>query len=115
MGSGRIYRIAFSAGAWTDPHLLELAQVLAPLGVVTDPDAAKFAGTDVEELYKAGVPIVRMSQDARRYFATHHSADDTLNKVDRGDLDQNVAAWVALLYIIAESGIDLRAAGAKAQ
>jgi Peptidase family M28 len=108
MGSGRIYRIAFSANAWSNPYLLDLARVLAPLGIVTNDEAAKFAGTDVEDLFKAGVPIVRMSQDARRYFATHHSADDTLNKVDRGDLDQNVAAWAAMLYIVAESGIDLR-------
>ncbi|HEY7378533.1 MAG TPA: M20/M25/M40 family metallo-hydrolase, partial [Steroidobacteraceae bacterium] len=108
MGSGRIYRIAFSANAWADPKLLDLARVLAPLGIVTSAEAATFAGTDVDELFKAGVPIVRMSQDAHRYFATHHSADDTLNKVDRADLDQNVAAWAAMLYVVAESGVNFR-------
>ena len=108
MGSGSIYRIAFSADAWNDPRLSELAAILAPLGILPNHEAATFAGTDVEDLRKAGVPIVRMSQDARRYFATHHSADDTLNKVDRSDLEQNVAAWAAMLYFIAESGIDLR-------
>lgn len=107
MGSGRIYRIAFSTDAWNDPRLLELAAILAPLGILPDREGATFAGTDVEDLRKAGVPIVRMSQDARRYFATHHSADDTLNKVDRNDLEQNVAAWAAMLYLVAESGIDL--------
>ncbi len=109
MGSGRIYRIGFSTDAWNDPYLLELAAILAPLGVLPSHDLATFAGTDVEDLRKAGVPIVRMSQDARGYFATHHSADDTLNKVERSDLEQNVAAWAAMLYVIAESGIDLRA------
>jgi Peptidase family M28 len=108
MGSGRIYRIAFSADAWNDPRLFELAAILAPLGILPKQEAATFAGTDVEDLRQAGVPIVRMSQDTRRYFATHHSADDTLNKVDRSDLEQNVAAWAAVLYVIAESGIDLR-------
>ncbi len=108
MGSGSIYRIAFSADAWNDPRLSELAAILAPLGILPNHEAATFAGTDVEDLRKAGVPIVRMSQDARRYFATHHSADDTLNKVDRSDLEQNVAAWAAMLYVVAESGIDLR-------
>ena len=114
MGSGRVYRIAFSTDAWSNPHLTDLARVLAPLGIFTNHEVATFAGTDVDELYKQGVPIVRMSQDARRYFATHHSADDTLNKVDRTDLEQNVAAWAAMLYIIAESGVDLRDSGAKA-
>ena len=111
MGSGRIYRIAFSTDAWSDPRLTDLARVLTPLGIFMDHDVATFAGTDVDELHKQGVPIVRMSQDARRYFATHHSADDTLNKVDRSDLEQNVAGWAAMLYVVAESRIDLRASG----
>ena len=108
MGSGRIYRIAFSKDPWNDPRMLELAALLAPLGILVSHEPATFAGTDVEDLRKSGVPIVRMSQDTRHYFTTHHSADDTLNKVDRSDLDQNVAAWAAMLYVAAESGIDLR-------
>jgi Zn-dependent M28 family amino/carboxypeptidase len=87
--------------------------VLTPLGIFTDHDVATFAGTDVDELHRQGVPIVRMSQDARRYFATHHSADDTLNKVDRSDLEQNVAGWAAMLYVVAESDIDLRPGSGK--
>ena len=30
------------------------------------------------------------------YFDIHHTANDTLDKVDREQLDQNVAAWAAL-------------------
>ena len=40
----------------------------------------------------AGVPVLALSQDANRYFDYHHSADDTLAIVRRGELNQNVAA-----------------------
>jgi Zn-dependent M28 family amino/carboxypeptidase len=108
LGSARIYQVALSSDAWADQRLIDAAAVLAPLGILADQQPATFAGSDVEDLKMAGVPVMRFSQDARHYFDTHHSADDTLNKVDRADMNQNVAAWAALLYIVAESGIVLR-------
>ena len=60
-------------------------------------------------LQKAGVPIFAVNQDASRYFDYHHSADDTLDIVDRSQLQQNVAAWAALLYWVADGTVDFRA------
>jgi len=94
---------------WADPRLLEIAAVLAPLGIFASRQPATFAGSDVEDLRSASVPVMRFSQDDRHYFDTHHSADDTLNKIDRADLSQNVAAWAALIYMVAENGVVLRA------
>jgi Zn-dependent M28 family amino/carboxypeptidase len=108
MGAGRIHQVAFSGDVSQDPRLPDLAAVLAPLGIYVTRQAATFAGSDVEELRTAGVPVMRFSQDSRYYFDWHHSADDTLNKVDRGDLNQNVAAWASLLYLIAEDGLGLK-------
>lgn len=108
LGAGRIYQAAFSTDVSNDPRIADLATVLAPLDIFVSRQAATFAGTDVEDLRMAGVPVVRFSQDDRYYFDTHHSADDTLNKVSRADLNQNVAAWAALVYLIAESGVVLR-------
>ena len=85
-----------------------LPSFLAPLKIVVTLEAARFAGSDVEGLEALGVPVASLYNDASRYFDLHHSADDTLDKVDRGDLDQNVAAWAALLYLAAESDIDFR-------
>jgi Zn-dependent M28 family amino/carboxypeptidase len=110
LGAARIHQIALSRGDWTDPRLVELGGVLAPLNILVGHEPAVFGGTDIEDLRKAGVPVVRFSQDARHYFDFHHSADDTLNKVDRNELNQNVAAWAVFLYVIAESGVDLRPA-----
>jgi hypothetical protein len=63
----------------------------------------------VDGLHKAGVPIFSVGQDASRYFDIHHSADDTLAVVDRGQLNQNVAVWASLVYLVADSGLDFRA------
>ena len=59
----------------------------------------------------AGVPVMQISQSALRYFDLHHSPDDTLDKVDPKQLRQNVAVWVSLLWLIADSDIDLRKTG----
>jgi Zn-dependent M28 family amino/carboxypeptidase len=109
LGAGRIYQVAFSGDSWKDPRLTDLVAVLAPLGIFASRQPAIFAGSDVEDLRSSGVPIMRFSQDDRYYFDTHHSADDTLNKIDPADLNQNVAAWAALIFWIAESGVVLDA------
>ena len=54
------------------------------------------------------VPFVDFNQDASRYFDLHHSADDTLDKIDPKELSQNVAVWAAFLYTVANSDIDFR-------
>ena len=55
-----------------------------------------------------GVPVTEFQQDATRYFDLHHSADDTLDKVDPKELAQNVAVWTAFVYTVADSDIDFR-------
>jgi Zn-dependent M28 family amino/carboxypeptidase len=57
---------------------------------------------------EAGVPGFALSQDGTTYFDIHHTPDDTLDKVDRAQLDQNVAAWAALAWLAADSDIDFR-------
>jgi carboxypeptidase Q len=48
-----------------------------------------------------GLPGVGLSQDGTRYFDYHHTANDTLDKVDLAQLRQNVAAWTAVVAILA--------------
>jgi len=57
---------------------------------------------------EAGVPPFALSQDGMTYFDIHHTPDDTLDKVDRAQLDQNVAAWAALAWLAADSDVDFR-------
>ena len=58
----------------------------------------------------AGAPVIDFQQDASRYFDWHHSSEDTLDKIDRAQLNQNVAGWAAFLYIVSQSEVSFRPA-----
>lgn len=109
LGAGRIWRVSVPAGGWARPEMRAFAAAVAPLGVLTPATPARYGGSDIEGLIKAGAPFVDFSQDADRYFDLHHSADDTLDKVDPKDLAQNVAVWASFLNLVANSDIDFRA------
>jgi Zn-dependent M28 family amino/carboxypeptidase len=111
LGADAIYRIALPKGAVADPRMADLPALMAPLKVIVGRDPAQFAGSDTEGLQEAGVPVMQISQSALRYFDLHHSPDDTLDKIDPKQLQQNVAVWVSLLWLIADSDIDLRKTG----
>ncbi|HYE47555.1 MAG TPA: M28 family peptidase [Caulobacter sp.] len=109
LGADRIYALNLPKGALAAPQLKDLPALMAPLKIIVSREPAQFGGSDTEGLQAAGVPVFSLRQSALRYFDLHHSPDDTLDKVDPAQLQQNVAAWVALLWVIADSDIDFRA------
>jgi hypothetical protein len=58
-------------------------------------------GSDIEPLVEAGVPGLGIIQDGRKYFDYHHTAADTLDKVDPQELRENVAAMAVMGYALA--------------
>ncbi|MEA2564054.1 MAG: carboxypeptidase [Acidobacteriota bacterium] len=100
-GSGRVWqadsRVAPESLALFD----EVAKLLAPIGVERG-DNESGGGADLSPMAPAHVPVVGLSQDGTYYFDWHHTSNDTLDKIDPKDLDQNVAAWAALAYAVAE-------------
>jgi Zn-dependent M28 family amino/carboxypeptidase len=110
LGSDNVYKLELPPGAAANPELSPLFGILAPLKIMVAATPALDAGSDVEEIQHAGVPVLALSQDANRYFDYHHSADDTLAIVRRGELNQNVAAWAATLDMVADSDLNFRAA-----
>jgi hypothetical protein len=56
----------------------------------------------------AGVPIFGLWQDTRAYFHYHHTAADTLDKVNPHELAENAAAMAVLAYAIANLQEPLR-------
>jgi carboxypeptidase Q len=108
-GADRVYALALPKGVPADGDFgKSLFRVLTPLGIIpahelTDP------GVDIDPSVAEGVPAVQLFQDGTRYFDLHHSADDTLDKIDRQQMDQNVAAWAALAWLATNSEIDFRA------
>lgn len=110
LGSDNVYQLQLPPGAAANPELRPLSTILAPLKIIVATSPATDAGSDVENIQHAGVPVLALSQDANRYFDYHHSADDTLAIVKKDELNQNVAAWAATLDMVADSDIDFRAA-----
>lgn len=105
LGSGRVVALALQKGLAGSVVEQQLAIALAPLGIIVRPDRPTDPGTDVEPLVVSGIPAVELQQDVTHYFDVHHSADDTLDKVNRADLEQNVAAWAILLYLVDRSDV----------
>ena len=107
-GAGRIYSLALPAGAGDSELRRAAMRVLTPLGILFDGAPATGGGPDTTPLVQGGVPPFRLNQDGMDYFDTHHTADDVLDRIDPGNLDQNVAAWAAFLWLLANSDIDFR-------
>ncbi|WP_022683154.1 M28 family peptidase [Sphingobium bisphenolivorans] len=101
-GADRVWRIDFKLPEGHDALARRLSTGLAPLGIAASRSAAG-GGADIEPLVKAGVPVVDLQQDGTRYFDIHHTSDDTLDKIDKAQLQQNVAAWAVALFEIANA------------
>lgn len=111
-GADHIYAIALPRGAAGSSFGRSLGRVTAPIAATISPKPAEDGGSDLESL--VGVPLAALAQDGTRYFDIHHSADDTLDKIDKDQMNQNVAAWVAFTYLAADSDVDFRALAASA-
>ncbi len=101
-GADRIWRfetnLPDSAKAVGD----RLATALFPLGIARGPDKAG-DGADVGPIMAKGVAAIDLNQSGLDYFDLHHTPDDTLDKIDPAKLRQNVAAWTAMLAIVANA------------
>lgn len=104
-GAGRIY--AFRAGTGPDalPVLAKIGEMLAPLGIAYETTGGG-AGPDVGPIARLGAPWAQLAQDGTDYFDYHHTANDTLDKIDAKALDQQAAAYAVMAYLAAESEVD---------
>ncbi len=106
-GADRVWRVDLSLPASAKPLADKISAALAPLGISTGKEAAH-GGTDVEPIIAAqNLAVIDLQQDGTRYFDIHHTPDDTLDKIDKAQLRQNVAAWTAVLMILANDESDL--------
>lgn len=101
-GADRVWRFETNFGPAAKPIGDRLAVTLAPLGIVRGTGTAG-DGTDIAPVVKTGVAGVDLNQSGLRYFDYHHTPEDTLDRVDPAQLRQNVAAWTAMLQIVANA------------
>jgi hypothetical protein len=100
-GSGRIWQVDSRIAPEALPAFDTIAKLLASLGIERGDNEAG-GGADLSPLAPARVPVFGLNQDGTHYFDYHHTANDTLDKIDPKDLDQNVAAWAVVAYMAAE-------------
>lgn len=80
-----------------------IAAALSPMGIVASRGEVE-GGADVGFVIdKQKLAVVDLNQDGTHYFDLHHTPDDTLDKIDPQALAQNVAAWTAVLRIVANA------------
>jgi Zn-dependent M28 family amino/carboxypeptidase len=83
------------------PALQPFTKILEPIGAtLLQPGGS---GADIEPLCAAGVPCFGLIQDNRSYFHYHHTAADTLDKVNPRELAENAALIAVYAYGIADA------------
>ena len=104
-GAGRIYSFRAGVAPQAIPVVEEIAKLLAPLGIAYETDKGG-PGPDIGPFAKVGMPWAQLAQDGTDYFDYHHTANDTLDKVEAKALDQQAAAYAVMAYVAADSTVD---------
>jgi hypothetical protein len=102
-GIGKVWQLSPAVSDNSVPVLGEIATLLEPMGIAWDPEARGFPGPDLMPLVVGnGMRGASLNGDGTYYFDLHHTAQDTLDKIEATDLDYNTAAYAVLLYLVAE-------------
>ena len=88
-GSDKAYNILSEIGTMLQP--IESGEVSKGGG-----------GADIGPLMRDGVPGMGLVVDGSRYFWYHHTAADTMDKLDKEDFNECVATMAVFAYAVAE-------------
>ena len=77
-----------------------VANLLDPIG--SGSIAKGCRGADVLKLVRGGVPVMHLEVDREKYFWFHHTAADTIDKLDPAEFNHCVAAMAVMAYVIAD-------------
>jgi hypothetical protein len=103
-GAGDIWRLDHGVADDALPLIKSMTAMLSPWGVIPGKPGAT-GGPDISVLAQAGVPVITPLQNGWDYFDYHHTPDDTLDKLERHSLDQNVGVYVAILSVALREGV----------
>jgi hypothetical protein len=104
LGAGPVWRLDSRVAEAQRPVVEAMAGVLSPLGVALGPNDAQ-GGADIQVLRRAGVPVLDPRLDANAYFDDHHTANDTLDKVDANAIRQSVATYAVAAWLAAQADV----------
>lgn len=109
-GADRIVKVTATVKPEARGAIDQIAAALAPLGVEYDAKAGGSGGSDLSAVHAVGMAGLSLHQDTTRYFDWHHTANDTLDKIDPEQLRQNVAAYAVAMYLAASAEGDFGSA-----
>jgi carboxypeptidase Q len=100
-GADRVWAVDFNLAESAKPLQERIARRLALIGVVPRKEKAG-GGADIGPIItKQGLGVIDLQQDGTRYFDIHHNATDTIARIDKAQLRQNVVAWTTVLEEVA--------------
>ncbi|MCX7546207.1 M28 family peptidase [Marinicella gelatinilytica] len=104
-GAGEIYALGTRVAESAMPTIDIMMTLLKPLGIEFAGNNGS-SGADLIPMRRAGMAVFGLKQDGTDYFDYHHTANDTLDKVDPKALAQNVAAWIVVTALAAQADHD---------
>ncbi len=105
-GARKIWLMSASVKPEARGAIDQIAKVLAPIGVDYDAKKPGGGGSDLSQMHGKGMAALTLVQDGTDYFDYHHTANDTLDKIDPKELAQNVAVYAAFSYMAAQADGD---------
>ncbi|WP_158880134.1 M20/M25/M40 family metallo-hydrolase [Rhodanobacter sp. L36] len=109
-GAGPVWRMSASVKPQARNAINQIAQVLAPIGVAYDATRPGGGGSDLSQMHGKGMAALTLTQDGTNYFDWHHTANDTLDKIEPKELAQNVAVYATFSYLAAQADGDFGSA-----
>lgn len=90
----------------------EAFRILSQVGTLLEPiESGKVTkgggGADIGPLMRDGVPGMGLNVDGSRYFWYHHSAADTIDKLNIEDFNECVATMAVFAYLVADIKVSL--------
>ncbi len=101
-GAGRALGVNAAVTKESLAALQPVMDALAAIGATALSRHDGELGSDIRPLQFAGVPGFSPRVDTRHYFDYHHTAADTLDKVEPQNLNSQVATMAVLTYYLAE-------------
>ena len=109
-GARKIWRMSASVKPEARGAIEQIAKVVEPIGVAYDAKMPGGGGSDLSQMHAKGMAALTLTQDGTDYFDYHHTANDTLDKIDPKELAQNVAVYAAFSYMAAQADGDFGSA-----
>lgn len=107
-GTGKILSMTPGVGPASLNAVREMGKVLGPYGVAINPGNDAKGQSDMSSLGNAGMPAVNLNADNGYYMDYHHTANDTLDKVDAEAMRQATAVYTMFAWMAANMDVDYK-------